>query len=158
MTKENRQDPEGPEWTAAEFRSVGDRLLDWVSRHPKAGPVIRELGLSGRIELTDLGLVLTVRLADARRLRQGHHLVWRWGTAAKTAVSLRIALTSQLANRCTQGKEVIPLLVATGRIAVETLERPADRDKALDALPLLMPLQKEWGALLRREGHLKFVL
>jgi hypothetical protein len=146
------------DYTAREFKDVTESLLDMVSRHPEAGPRLSRLGLSALLVFTDLGLSLSLRPAANARQRKGHNLTWRWvKSRPKPEPSVVVEMTSVLANRCAQGKEVVPLLVARGSIGITGTRNPEDRDAALDAVPVLISLQKRWVAELRSRGFEKFL-
>lgn len=114
--------------------------------------------MTARIAFTDVGLVLHLRPADVKRLRRGHHLSWSWKARDGGPPDVVVELTSEVANRCAQGRENIPLAVARGTIGVEATERPADREAALDAVLVLVSLQKRWALVLRERGLHRFIV
>lgn len=140
-------------WTAAEFREGAELLLEFVSRHPQAGPRVGSLGIAARVLITDLGLELSLRPSDSRRRKTGHHLAWAWGRPKRaTPTAVEVRLSSVVAARCAQGKQAVPLALARKEILVDGSATKADKEAVLDAVPVLLPLQKPFVALLRGKG------
>lgn len=97
---------------AEEFREVLDRALKELDGDERAGPLLRAAGLSLRIELTDIDLVL--RIAAARDERE-HHLRWTFEDTDEPA-KLELRMDSETANAYLQGKESLAIAIARGKV------------------------------------------
>jgi hypothetical protein len=96
---------------ADEFREVLDRALRDLDRDDRSGPLLRAAGLSLRIELTDLGLVVRI-WAD----QDGeHHLRWSFGESDDPP-KLDLKMDSETANAYLQGKESLAIAIARGKV------------------------------------------
>jgi hypothetical protein len=96
---------------AAEFREVLDRTLGELDADTSAGPLMRAAGLSLRIELTDLDLVLHVATSEEPE----HHLRWRFGAPDEPA-KLDLRMDSNTANAYLQGQESLAIAIARGKV------------------------------------------
>jgi hypothetical protein len=96
---------------AAEFREVLDRTLGELDADTSAGPLMRAAGLSVRIELTDIDLVLHVGASE----EGGHHLRWRFGEPDEPA-KLVLRMDSETANAYLQGQESLAIGIARGKV------------------------------------------
>ena len=143
----NGLDPDG-------FRELTEEAIDLVSRHPTVGPKVRALGIVCRVVFTDLKLLLDVGPADAKALKKGHHLVWAWGGAWRgPKAAVLVTMPSDVAHRCAIGRENAASLAAKDVIRINPLDETVDRDRALDLVPILVPLQKKWVERLRERGR-----
>ena len=96
---------------AKEFREVLDRALTELDRDERSGPLLRAAGLSLRIELTDLDLVLRVAPSEA----DDHHLRWSFGDTAEPP-KLDLRMDSETANAYLQGQESLAIGIARGKV------------------------------------------
>ena len=96
---------------AEEFREILDRALQEIDDDERSGPLLRAAGLSLRIELTDIDLVL--RLAAAGE--GDHHLRWSFGDSGEPA-KLDLRMDSATANAYLQGKESLAVAIARGKV------------------------------------------
>jgi len=96
---------------AEEFREILDRALHEIDDDERSGPLLRAAGLSLRIELTDIDLVL--RLAAAGE--GDHHLRWSFGDSGEPA-KLDLRMDSATANAYLQGKESLAVAIARGKV------------------------------------------
>lgn len=96
---------------AGEFREVLDRTLGELDGDTRAGPLMRAAGLSLRIELTDLDLVLHVAASEEGE----HHLRWRFGEPDEPA-KLDLRMDSETANAYLQGQESLAIGIARGKV------------------------------------------
>ncbi len=144
---------------AAEFRLLFDVLLDFVSRHPDAGPRMAAFGISGRGVFPDVKLVLNLAPAAPKARSRGTHLAWSWGPAPKPFVAqVLVSCPSTLASRLAQGKENPALAYDRGDLTVTPLDPSVDERRVLDLLPVLVPLRTEVTAVLRKAGLERLVL
>lgn len=131
-----------------EFRKLFDELFELLSTDAEAGPKLRGFGTTQRYEVEDLGLVLEVGPADAKKAAKGSHLAWGW-KPGKKGPDVVLRMTAEVAHRYFVGKENVPLAVAKGRIAVVE----GDLKRVLDLLPVVIPFQKKWVARLKSTGR-----
>jgi hypothetical protein len=96
---------------ADEFRDVLDRTLRDLDGDERAGPLLRAAGLSLRIELTDIDLVLRIRASAAGE----HHLDWTFGDSGEPA-KLDLRMDSETANAYLQGEESLAIAIARGKV------------------------------------------
>lgn len=138
---------------AADFRELFDVLLDFVARHPVAGPKMSALGISGRGVFPDLKLVLNLAPAGAKLRARGTHVTWSWGAAPKGFVAqVLVSCPAALAGRLAQGKENPALAFDRGDVTVTPLDPSVDERRVLDLLPVLVPLRAEVPGVLRKAG------
>jgi hypothetical protein len=96
---------------AREFREVLDRALQELDGDERSGPLLRAAGLSLRIEITDLDLVLRVAASDEGE----HHLRWTFDDTGEPA-KLDLRMDSETANAYLQGKESLAIGIARRRV------------------------------------------
>ena len=114
-----------------EFREVIDRTFKLMSEDPEMGPRLREADTPQRFEFPDVDLVVNVR--------SGHpgepNLVWQWSDEVEWEAKVRMAMTSEIANRYFQGRENVAIAIARRRI-----KAAGDLKAALAILPLTKPV------------------
>jgi len=134
---------------AAELHRVFDRLFDLLSTDPGVGPRLRAKDTPQRFVFPDLATTLDVWPADRKRVAAGHNLSWAWDKKKPPREpDVVLEMTSDVANRYFQGKENVPLALATKKIAV----REGDVRKALDLLPIVLPFHPKWVARMKSDG------
>ncbi len=82
-----------------------------LDRDERSGPLLRAAGLSLRIELTDIDLVLRVAPSDA----DDHHLRWSFRDADEPP-KLDLRMDSETANAYLQGQESLAIAIARGKV------------------------------------------
>jgi hypothetical protein len=117
--------------SVAEFREVIDRTFALMSEDPDTGPRLREANTSQRFEFPDLDLVVNVRTGRGNE----PNLVWEWSDDVSWEPNVRMAMTSDIANRYFQGKENVAIGIARRRI-----KAGGDLKAALAILPLTKPV------------------
>jgi hypothetical protein len=105
---------------AEEFREVLDETLRELDTDERSGPLLRAAGLSLRIELTDLGLVLRVAASS----EGDHHLRWTFADEGEPA-KLELRMDSETANAYLQGKESLAIAIARGKVRASGESRVA---------------------------------
>ena len=120
------------ETSATEFREVLDRAFTMMSEDPEMGPRLREADVPQRFEFTDLDLVFNVR---AGRDGERANLVWQWDDDIDWEPKVRMAMTSEIANRYFQGEENIALALARRKIRAG-----GDVKSALNLIPIVKDL------------------
>jgi hypothetical protein len=135
--------------TKKEFIGVMDRLFTIMSTDPKVGPKLAVARVPQRWEFTDLGLVLNATYADQQTAKKGHFLKWVWGDKeCDWKPDVEMKMKSEVANKFFQGKENVPVAVATGRIKTK-----GSMAKALKLIPLTKPVYPKYRRMLEEEGY-----
>ena len=127
----DRDGPEAAYKSVDEFREVINRTFALMSEDPEMGPRLREADTPQRFEFPDLDLVVNVRAGDHTE----PNLVWEWTDDVDWEPRVRMAMTSQVANRYFQGKENVAIAIARRRI-----KAAGDLKAALAILPLTKPV------------------
>ena len=96
---------------AEDYREVLDRALHELDGDPRSGSLLQAAGLSLRIELTDLDLVLRVAASD----EGDHHLRWTFIDTSEPA-KLDLRMDSATANAYLQGQESLAIAIARGKV------------------------------------------
>ena len=95
-----------------EFREVMDRTFSMMSEDPEIGPQFRDADVPERFEFPDLDMVVNVRAGRAEE----PNATWEWSDEVPWEPKVRLAMTSDTANRYFQGKENMALAIARRRI------------------------------------------
>lgn len=114
-----------------EFREVMDRTFSLMSEDPEIGPRLREVDTPQRFEFTDLEMVVNIRSGD----RNEPNLAWEWTDDIAWEPRVKMAMSSETANRYFQGRENVAIAIARRRI-----KAGGDVRAALAILPITKPL------------------
>ncbi len=134
--------------SSREFRSVMDKVFSMMSEDPDMGPKLREADVPQRFEFSDLDLVCNVRAAKAG---EDGCLHWEWSDDVDWEPRVRMAMSSETANKYFQGKENIAMAIARRRI-----KTGGDVKAALEIMPITKPVFARYRALVETEyPHLK---
>ncbi len=96
---------------ADDYRELLDRALRELDGDARSGSLLQAAGLSLRIELTDLDLVLRVAASD----EGDHHLRWGFIDTGEPA-KLDLRMDSATANAYLQGQESLAVAIARGKV------------------------------------------
>ena len=129
--------------SAKEFREVFDRLFALMSADQDVGPRLRDADVPQRFEFEDLDLVLNVR---AGQPDEGVNLHWEWNDDVDWQPKVRMAMSSETANKYFQGKENIALAIARRRI-----KTGGDVKASLALIPITKPVYAQYKAMLAAE-------
>lgn len=88
-----------------------DATMRDLDADERTGPLLRAAGLSLRLELTDIDLVLRVRPSDDPE----RHVEWTFDDDGPPA-RLDLRMDSGTANAYLQGKESLAIAIARGRV------------------------------------------
>jgi hypothetical protein len=113
-----------------EFREVMDRTFSIMSQDPEIGPQLRAADTPQRFEFTDLELVVNIRPGDGEA-----NLTWEWSDDVAWEPKVRLAMSSETANRYFQGKENMAIAIARRKI-----KATGDVKAALVIIPLTKPV------------------
>jgi hypothetical protein len=131
-----------------EFRTVMDRVFALMSEDSEMGPRLREADVPQRFEFTDLELVVNIRAA---RDGEPGNLSWVWSDDVDWEPRVRMAMTSETANRYFQGRENIAMAIARRRIRTG-----GDVKAALALIPITKPVYERYRAVVDAEyPHLR---
>jgi hypothetical protein len=95
-----------------EFREVMDLTFGLMSEDPEIGPKLRDADTPQRFEFTDMDLVVNIRAGGPDE----PNLTWEWSDEIDWEPKVRMAMTSETANRYFQGKENLAIAIARRRI------------------------------------------
>jgi hypothetical protein len=131
-----------------EFRTVIDRVFSMMSEDPDMGPKLRDADVPQRFEFTDLDLVVNIRAA---REGEDGNLYWEWSDDVDWEPKVKMAMSSETANRYFQGKENVAMALARRRI-----KSGGDVKAALSLIPITKPIYARYREFLEDEyPHLK---
>jgi hypothetical protein len=117
--------------SAKEFREIMDRTFSLMSDDPDMGPKLRAADTPQRFEFTDLDLVVNVRAGRPEE----PNLRWEWSDEIDWEPRVKMAMSSETANKYFQGKENIAIAIARRRI-----KTGGDVKAALAIIPITKPL------------------
>lgn len=129
--------------SSKEFREVMDRVFGLMDGDPDMGPRLRDADVPQRFEFEDLDLVVNVRAA---RADEGCNLVWEWTDEVAWEPKVRMAMSSETANRYFQGKENVAMAIARRRI-----KAGGDVKAALALMPITKPVFAHYRELVETE-------
>jgi hypothetical protein len=129
--------------SAGEFKAVMDRVFAMMDEDPAMGPKLRDADVPQRFEFEDMDLVVNIRAA-----RQGEegNLHWEWTDDVGWEPKVRMAMSSETANKYFQGKENVPVALARRRI-----KSGGDVKAALSLMPITKPVFARYRAMLEAE-------
>jgi hypothetical protein len=121
--------------SSKEFREVMDRTFTLMSEDPDMGPKLRDADTPQRFEFTDLDVVVNIRAGGADE----PNLAWVWSDDIDWQPKVRMAMSSETANRYFQGKENLAIAIARRRIRTG-----GDVKAALALIPITKPLYERY--------------
>ncbi len=126
-----------------EFRAVMDRVFSMMSEDPDMGPKLRDADVPQRFEFDDLDLVVNIRAAEPG---EDGNLHWEWSDDVSWEPKVRMAMSSETANKYFQGKENVAVAIARRRI-----RSGGDVKAALKLIPITKPVYEQYRAYLQAE-------
>jgi hypothetical protein len=126
-----------------EFRTVIDRVFSMMSEDPDMGPKLRDADVPQRFEFTDLDLVVNIRAAKPG---EDGNLHWEWSDDVDWEPKVRMAMSSETANRYFQGKENVAMALARRRI-----KSGGDVKAALSLIPITKPIYARYREFVEAE-------
>ena len=131
-----------------EFREVMDRCFTMMSDDPDMGPKLRDADAPQRFEFTDLDLVVNIRAAEDG---EDGNLHWEWTDDVDWDPKVKMAMSSETANRYFQGKENVAVAIARRRI-----KAGGDVKAALSLIPVTKPIYARYRDMIEADyPHLK---
>ena len=131
-----------------QFREVMDRIFSMMSEDPEMGPRLRDADVPQRFEFDDVDMVVNIRAA---RDGEDGNLHWEWTDAVDWEPKVKMAMSSEVANKYFQGKENVAMAIARRRI-----KTGGDVKAALALIPITKPIYARYRAVVEAEyPHLK---
>ncbi len=110
-----------------------------MSEDAEMGPRLRDADTPQRFEFTDLDLVVNIRAGG-----QGEaNLVWVWNDDISWDPKVKMAMSSETANRYFQGRENVAIAIARRRIKAS-----GDVKAALVLIPIVKPLHAAYRGMI----------
>jgi hypothetical protein len=125
-----------------EFREVMNRAFALMSEDPDMGPKLRDADTPQRFEFTDVDMVVNIRAGGPGE----PNLAWEWTDEIDWEPKVKMAMSSDTANRYFQGKENIAIAIARRRI-----KAGGDVKAALAIFPITKPLFERYRAMIAAE-------
>jgi hypothetical protein len=125
--------------SSEEFREVMNRTFTLMSEDEDMGPKLRDADTPQRFEFTDLDLVVNIRAGRAGE----PNLAWEWSDDVAWEPKVRMAMSSETANRYFQGKENVAIAIARRRI-----KAGGDVKAALALIPITKPLYERYREMI----------
>jgi SCP-2 sterol transfer family len=129
--------------STTEFKEVIDRVFGMMSEDPDMGPKLRDADVPMRYEFEDLDLVANIRAA---REGEDGNLHWEWTDDVDWKPRVKMAMSSETANKYFQGKENVAMAIARRRI-----KSGGDVKAALALMPITKPVFARYRAMLEEE-------
>jgi hypothetical protein len=126
-----------------EFRIVMDRIFSMMSEDDDKGPKLRDADVPQRFEFTDVDLVVNIRAA---RAGEDGNLHWEWSDDVDWEPKVKMAMSSETANRYFQGMENVAMALARRRI-----KSGGDVKAALSLIPITKPIYARYRELVEDE-------
>ena len=126
-----------------EFREVMDKVFGLMDEDPDMGPKLKAADVPMRYEFTDVDLVANIRAATDD---EDGNLHWEWTDDVAWEPKVKMAMSSETANRYFQGKENVAVALARRRI-----KSGGDVKAALSLIPITKPVYGRYRALVEEE-------
>jgi hypothetical protein len=126
-----------------EFREIMDRIFSMMSEDPEIGPKLRDADVPQRFEFDDVDMVVNIRAA---RDGEDGNLHWEWRDDVDWDPKVKMAMSSETANKYFQGKENIAMAIARRRI-----KTGGDVKAALALIPITKPIYGRYRAVVEDE-------
>jgi SCP-2 sterol transfer family len=126
-----------------QFKAVMDRVFGMMDDDPAMGPKLRDADVPMRYEFEDVDLVVNIRAA---RDGEDGNLHWEWSDDVDWKPQVKMAMSSETANKYFQGKENVAMAIARRRI-----KSGGDVKAALALMPVTKPVFGQYRAMLEDE-------
>ena len=126
-----------------EFREVMDRVFAMMSDDPDMGPKLQDADVPQRFEFTDVDMVVNIRAAEGG---EDGNLHWEWTDDVDWEPKVRMAMSSETANKYFQGKENVAVALARRRI-----KSGGDVKAALALMPITKPVFARYREMIEAE-------
>jgi hypothetical protein len=129
--------------SSKQFKAVMDRVFGMMDDDPAMGPKLRDADVPMRYEFEDVDLVVNIR---ATRGGEDGNLHWEWTDDVDWEPRVKMAMSSETANKYFQGKENVAMAIARRRI-----KSGGDVKAALALMPITKPVFARYRAMLEEE-------
>jgi hypothetical protein len=129
--------------SSKEFKAVMDRVFGMMDDDPAMGPKLRDADVPMRYDFEDVDLVVNIR---ASRPGEEGNLHWEWTDEVDWEPRVKMAMSSETANKYFQGKENVAMAIARRRI-----KSGGDVKAALALMPITKPVFARYRAMLEEE-------
>lgn len=126
-----------------EFVEVMDQIFAMMDEDPEMGPALRDADVPQRFEFSDMDMVVNIRAAADD---EEGNLYWEWSDDVDWDPKVRMAMSSETANKYFQGKENIAMAIARRRIKTS-----GDVKAALALIPITKPVYEQYRELAAAE-------
>jgi hypothetical protein len=126
-----------------EFKAVMDRVFGMMDDDSEMGPKLRDADVPMRYEFEDVDLVVNIRAA---RSGEDGNLHWEWTDDVDWEPRVKMAMSSETANKYFQGKENVAMAIARRRI-----KSGGDVKAALALMPITKPVFGRYRSMLEEE-------
>jgi hypothetical protein len=126
-----------------QFKAVMDRVFGMMDDDPAMGPKLRDADVPMRYDFEDVDLVVNIR---ATRPGEEGNLHWEWTDEVDWEPRVKMAMSSETANKYFQGKENVAMAIARRRI-----KSGGDVKAALALMPITKPVFARYRAMLEEE-------
>jgi hypothetical protein len=126
-----------------EFKAVMDRVFGMMDDDPDMGVKLRDADVPMRYEFEDVDMVVNIRAA---RAGEDGNLHWEWTDDVDWEPRVKMAMSSETANKYFQGKENVAMAIARRRI-----KSGGDVKAALALMPITKPVFARYRAMLEEE-------
>ena len=126
-----------------QFRQLMDRVFAMMDEDPSMGPKLRDADVPMRYDFEDVDLVTNIRAA---RAGEPGNLHWEWTDDVDWEPRVKMAMSSETANKYFQGKENVAVAIARRRI-----KTGGDVKAALALIPITKPVFARYRAMLEEE-------
>ena len=126
-----------------EVIEVMDQIFSMMSEDPDMGPKLRDADVPQRFEFTDVDLVVNIRAAEDD---EDGNLHWEWSDDVDWQPKVKMAMSSETANKYFQGKENVAMAIARRRI-----KAGGDVKAALALIPITKPVYARYRELVEAE-------
>ena len=108
-----------------------DQIFTMMSEDPEMGPELRDADVPQRFEFDDVDMVVNIRAGEGEE----GNLHWEWSDDVDWKPKVRMAMSSETANKYFQGKENVAVAIARRRI-----KTGGDVKAALALIPITKPV------------------
>jgi hypothetical protein len=126
-----------------EFVEVIDAVFSMMDEDPEMGPKLKDANVPQRFEFTDLDLVVNIRAAVEG---EDGNLHWEWSDDVDWDPRVKMAMSSETANKYFQGKENVAVALARRRI-----KSGGDVKAALSLIPITKPIYARYRDYLEQQ-------
>jgi hypothetical protein len=126
-----------------EFVEVIDAVFSMMDEDPEMGPKLKDANVPQRFEFTDLDLVVNIRAAVEG---EDGNLHWEWSDDVDWDPRVKMAMSSETANKYFQGKENVAVALARRRI-----KSGGDVKAALSLIPITKPIYARYRSYLSEQ-------